>query len=276
MDEDPRMVLVARTPRAAVQLSSRQIALLDLVTWQLQPIALNALPIAWSPDGRRLMLGVEGSGPAVLLLDQAVPRLYTLPVGIGQGYAGWVSDTTLLSLYAESAQTVDISGPAPRVTQRPLTSISVSLHPGAIRLASGDRDGVAIYDALSLRKERDFPGLWLSPYPVASGTLWSNDARRILLIAGHCTADERIVMIDVTTGARNDVARAAPFQLALSNDTRQVAFTAATSLYVVPSDGSAAQREVFDKVWATAPIAWSPDGRTVGFYHFLGGYDRCN
>jgi len=271
-------VLIARTPRAALQLTSGQLALLDLTTWQYQSVSLNAQPTAWSPDGKRLLVAIPGSGPAVLLLDPATPRLYTLPTPTAGHYVGWVSDTSLLQLVPpQSAHMVDVSGPSPRVTVRPLDAQQASIHRGAVRLAASNftQGGVSIYDALSLQKQREVPGASLAQSYDVSNTQWSTDSRLILLQVDLCLDTERIILYDVVTGASSDVAKAMPFEMALSPDNRQVAYTQMTGAYVVPADGSAAPRLIYDRVAAPSPIAWSPDGSAIGFTHFWGGYDRC-
>jgi hypothetical protein len=276
--DDMWTVLIARTPRAALQLTSGQLALLDLTTWQYQPVSLNAQPTAWSPDGKRLLVAIPGGGPAVLLLDTATPRLYTLPTPIGGRYVGWVSDTSLLQLVPPlSAHTVEISGPSPRVTVRPLDAQQASIHRGAVRLAASNftQGGVSIYDALSLQKQRDVLGASLGQSLDVSNTMWSADSRLILLQADFCLDTERIILYDVVTGTSTDVAKAMAFEMALSPDNRQVAYTQMTGAYLVPADGSAAPRLLYDKVAAPGPITWSADGSAIGFTHFGGGYDRC-
>jgi hypothetical protein len=284
LKDEVRALLVSKTQRAALLLTNR-IAVLDLTTWQLQPVALNARPLAWSPDGKRLLVQVEGAGPAVLLLDQAVPRLYTLPVGLGTGYTGWLSDTRLLAIQTAgtlpppTAQIVDISGASPIVTPFPaivgMTNLSFSPDGSRVAVAELAPPGVAVYEAAGMRRLASFPGTTVGDTPNVGSTRWSSDSQRILLTAGHCTARERTVMGDIASGKLTDVLQFGAYSVALSPDSRLLAYTAGKQIFVMPVDGSSAPREVFSHVWGPAPIAWSGDGRTLAFLHFMGGYGRC-
>jgi hypothetical protein len=236
--------------------------------------------LAWSPDGKRLLVEVFQPGPAVLLLDTPTPRLYTLPTPLGGRIAGWVSDTSVLQLLSGNATTIDVAGPSPRMTMRPFTSDQVSVHKGAVRLAANNKDArgitvsVSIYDALSLRKQRDVPGASLGQSMEVPNTIWSTDSSKVLLTADECLPTERIILYDVVAGRSTDVAKVAPpFGMALSADAKQVAYIDRTTLYVVPTDGSTTPRLVFGR--ASGRIAWSPDSTTVGLPHLVGGSDRC-
>ena len=105
---------------------------------------------------------------------------------------------------------------------------------------------MSIYDALSLQKQRDLPGASLGQKLEVSNTQWSADSRLVLLQADFCKETERIILYDVVTGTSSDVAKAMPFEMALSPDNRQVAYTQMTSAYLVPADGSSAPRLLYD------------------------------
>jgi Tol biopolymer transport system component len=96
------------------------------------------------------------------------------------------------------------------------------------------------------------------------------------MVVDRCLPTERLVNVDVATGAQTELARGGIMEFVLSPDGRWVAYTAfGRDGFVVSADGSSPPRLVSDDVAAPSTPSWSEDSRFVSFSSHDGGYDRC-
>jgi Tol biopolymer transport system component len=111
---------------------------------------------------------------------------------------------------------------------------------------------------------------------IRTSTAWSPDGARFLAVLDRCEETERLVSIELATGALTELARDMVMAYAFSPDGRWVAFTAfGRDAFVVPADGSGAPRFISDDAATPSTPVWSADSRYAAFSSHDGGYDRC-
>ena len=232
----------------------------------------------WSPDSSRLVIGSERDYDVVDFVRPETPiRLPDSPL-----YGGWLSNFQILGRAASGAMIVDIRAPA-----NPLVLDGVSnggqLSPDGNHLAVTDKrsdlPGTLTSDTTAVFRLNPFGRIAeFNNVAVCCGQphLWTSDSTAFLALRNRCREGEMLVMVDVEDGGQTVLAQAGTSQAAISPDNRWVAFGAG-GLYLVPADGSAQERAVFNLEDGYPGDAgspeWSPQGRFLAFS--VGGFDRC-
>jgi hypothetical protein len=291
--------------RAAVQLRrDGPIVLVDLEAMTYRTLPLNALPRDFSPDTRRLVLGLpedySGAGPDSrwLVVDFDDPRrAWRLPAGKAGGPGEqsppiWLSNTVLLSRTQNNTvlQLFDISGPVAKLTlEEPVPSDQIVLSSDHSTVGVQERIdkgsgrpgfdayeyNVKVYSLSPFKLIATLPGAALG-YQLDQPSRPPDDAR-FLAILDICVEDKsRLVAFNINDGTQDELARGKILQYVFSPDGRWVAFTTwPRNGYVIDADGSSPPRLVSDAISPFTPPAWSADSRYVSFNSFFGGGDYC-
>ena len=223
-------------------------------------------PQQWLTDGRLVLIGGATDGlpdiddaadVAAFYGDRGVPRTALRlvdPAGSGDPAVAWVVPSAGLSVSADGqlvAYEVLNASPSDKFFNIPTFDVRVRRLDTAalvttfteVRLATG------------------------------SAFLPSDDA--LLLLDDFCGTDEAIVVGDATLGTVLRLGDALALALALAPDGQTLAYTEATTLRIVPIDGSTPPATIAEDVHGTVPVAWSPDGAFIAYAPFFGGFGRC-
>ena len=232
--------------------------------------------LAWAPDGRRLAV-YDGERLRVLRFRASgAPRLSLVAVTPGDVFAlaGWLNSSRLAFAFGErptKLRVVEITAAGTR-TAAPVRVRAlgrVVLSPDGDRLAVGNHTtgDTTIYRAATLTPGPSLQGI----LPIAL----SPGGERLLGMRDACQIDEALVAMRPGKPGAVDLGPGV-FAAGWSPDGRSVVYLAGRSVYLVPSDGSAAGRLVFDNAHAPAGAEFSDNGRFLSFWKFFGGYGRCD
>lgn len=278
--------------KLAVSVPGRLI-ILDFASSTLQEYPIEARPVAWSPDDRRLAVTVRSSDPLQsphIVFPIASPAsALRLPLGkspnsIAQNPPVWLSSTRILmvSQNVHLLQIVDIAGGFPRlILEESVPSDQVALSPDKAMLAVQDSTAapgrVKIYRLDPFARLKTLDDASLGYQLLVPSEIWSRDNSKLLAHSGPCGNSQRLMLFDLAATARREIAVGRVMRFVLSPNAEWVAYTFFGKLgYVVPVDRSTPARLVSDDVAAPMEPRWSLDSRYVAFSAFFGGYDHCD
>ena len=277
--------------RLAISVPGR-LVLLDLAAGTWQEYQIEARPVAWSPDDRRLAVTIRSQDPLHsphIVFPVASPvSAVRLPLGkspnsIAQSPPVWLSNTRLLmvSQNVDLLQVIDIAGTSPRlVLEESIPSDQVALSPDktllAVRESLPAPGRVPIYRLEPFSLLRTLEGASLGYQLAVPSEIWARDNSQLLAHTGACGDSQRLMLFDFTATTQREIAVGRVMRFVLSPDAKWVAYTFfGRDGYVVPSDGSAARRLVSEDVAAPVAPHWSADSRYVAFTAHFGGYGHC-
>jgi len=216
--------------------------------------------VAWSPDGKRLATGSDGT----VIWEAATGKVLLNVSGDGGVVSGlaWSPDGKRLATDGSAAKVWDaaIGKELLNLSGSGVAISGVAWNPDGKRLATGNLDGaVTVWNAVTCKILRSWPG---HPHSVESAA-WSPDGNRLATVSGDKTG----TVWDAATGKEllSFSGHSHPaFSVAWSPDGEQLAtacedgtasvWKAATGEELRSLSGHQGQ------VWT---VAWSPDGRRL-------------